>query len=336
MYFGAVTAQESRPKTGAREVVLNVEVSSNGKNDSLAKGIRSLYENAALCDVSLVAGGESFSAHKAALATYPALRDRLHKAVTEAAASEAVAKAAKANEAATSAETAPAEVTAAPKTETVSGEAPAAEPPTAAPSQSPALADNLAATTAPEAAAAVAPADGQNEGSLPSVQPSAAPMLEMHFPDISSPEAIRIMLAHIYGVDSGEVANYAPSSDEVNKDILRLASQLQLPSLKEFATHWMASGLNSTNAVPRLSTCQEFALRDLFDAGVEALAGDAFALGQVSENFDIIKHPRLLQKLLIRFAALYPKGGKRERTAEAPEEQRPSKRSRAIPQEGGA
>lgn len=166
-------------------------------------------------------------------------------------------------------------------------------------------------------------------------EPEPPKALEVHFADISSPEAIQIMLAHIYGTDGGEVSNYAPSSDEVNKDVLRLASQLQLPSLKEFATHWMASNLNSSNAVPRLSTCQEFALHDLFEAATESLAGDAFALAQVTEDLDIIKHPRLLQKLLIRVATLYPKSSKRERM-DAPEEHRASKKSRLLVAEGGA
>jgi len=167
--------------------------------------------------------------------------------------------------------------------------------------------------------------------------PSPPKVLEVRFPDISSPEAIQIMLAHIYGTDCGEVANYSPSSDEANKDVLRLASQLQLDSLKEFATHWMASNLNSSNAVPRLSTCQEFALHDLFEAATESLAGDAFALGQVTEDIDIIKHPRLLQKLLIRVASVYPKSSKRDRTLDSAPDMRPSKKSRSfITAEGGA
>jgi len=206
----------------------------------------------------------------------------------------------------------------------------AAAPPSAAPAAAAAVAEPAApvepaALVEPAAPVAVAP-----------VEPRPPLILEMHFPDISSPEAISIMLAHIYGVDGGEVASYAPSSDDTNKDVLRLASQLQLPSLKEFATHWMASSLDSSNAVPRLSTCLEFALTDLMEAATDALANDAFALSQVTEDIDIIKYPKLLQTLLIRVAALYPKGGKRERLAEAPEEQRTSKRSKLNATECGA
>lgn len=336
---------------GARVVELNVEVSPNQKQDNLSSGVKSLYENVALCDVMLVVGDESFPAHKAALATYPALRDRLHQAVTDAAAVAAVAAAKEKDAAAAVAESNATEVSASAAAKEGSTESAVADPPpadstegsstaapapeeTTAPEVVPAAAGGQVPEVAPAAdAASTAPATA----AAPAAAPSAAPsMLEMHFPDISQPEAIRIMLAHIYGVDGGEVSNYAPSSDEVNKDVLRLASQLQLASLKEFATHWMASGLNSSNAVPRLSTCQEFALHDLFEAAAEALASDAFALSQVTEDLDIIKHPRLLQKLLIRVAALYPKGMKRDRMENPHEDQRPSKRSRACPQEGGA
>lgn len=336
---------------GARVVELNVEVSPHQKQDNLSSGVKSLYENAALCDVVLVVGDESFPAHKAALATYPALRDRLHQAVTDAAAVAAVA-AAKEKEAAAVAESNATEVSASAAAKEGATESAVADPPpadstegssTAAPAPeettTPEVVPAAAGGQSPEVAPAAdaAPTEPATAAAAPAAAPSAAPsMLEMRFPDISQPEAIRIMLAHIYGVDGGEVSNYAPSSDEVNKDVLRLASQLQLASLKEFATHWMASGLNSSNAVPRLSTCQEFALHDLFEAAAEALASDAFALSQVTEDLDIIKHPRLLQKLLIRVAALYPKGMKRDRMEHGHEDQRASKRSRACPQEGGA
>merc|ERR1712096_581584 len=122
-----------------------------------------------------------------------------------------------------------------------------------------------AASAAMEAAApaeATAAPEPASSMEIVAKEPSPPKILEVRFPDISSPEAISIMLAHIYGMDGGEVANYAPSCDEANKDVLRLASQLQLPSLKEFATHWMAWNLNSSNVVPRISTCQEFALHE--------------------------------------------------------------------------
>jgi len=308
---------------------LNVEVSEKESADCLTGGIRSLYQELALCDVNLVAGGQSFPAHKAALASAsPGLRERLRQAMTEAAAAEAVAAAKAAEEAkvaeeATQPPAAPVEPAPAAPVDATAPVDPAAPVEPAAPVQPAAPAEPAAPVEA--AAVAVAPAE-----------PRPPLILEMHFPDISSPEAISIMLAHIYGVDGGDVASYAPSSDDTNKDVLRLASQLQLSSLKEFATHWMASSLDSSNAVPRLSTCQEFALSDLMEAATEALANDAFALNQVTEDIDIIKYPKLLQTLLIRVAALYPKGDKRERLAEAPEEQRTSKRSKLNATECGA
>jgi len=336
MMWGAVTAQDTRgPSVGARVVKLNVEVKANGQKDCLTLGIKSLYEEAALCDVMLVAGNQAFPAHKAALATYPALRDRLQIAITDAAAAEAVAAAAAVAAEAAAVETAAAEAVAA---EMAAAQKAATE--TAA-AESAAAAGETPVATAEGSSAAVAPAEPEAVAEPVEEQGEPAPSpplrtLEMHFPDISCPEAVRIMLAHIYGVDGGDVTNYAPSCEEANKDVLRLASQLQLPSLKEFATHWMASGLNSSNAVPRLATCQEFALRDLFEAATESLASDAHALSQVTEDIDIIKHPRLLQKLLIRFAALYPKSSKRDRTGDATEDHRASKKAKAFPQEGGA
>lgn len=333
MLWGATKAQDTRPAVGARVVDISVEVKPWKHQDCLTEGIRSLYTDSLLCDVTLVAGGKSFPAHKAALATYPALRDRLHTAVTDAAAAEAVAAATAAaasalpeSGAAEAAPVPPAPLTAEPAADTTES----AGPPPAQTAD--AAAPPVAPTESPREE--VAHVETQSEAIVPAA-PAPPCGLEMHFPDISNPEAIEIMLAHIYGVDMGEATNYTPSNDETNKDVLRLASQLQIPSLKDFATHWMAAGLNSTNAVQRLSTCQEFALHDLFEAAAESLASDAFALCQVSEDVSILKHPRLLQKLLIRFAALYPKS-KRERALDTAEEQRPNKRSKACPQEGGA
>lgn len=390
--WGAVTAPESRPAVPQVGVKLKVEISTDGQNnDNLTKGLRSLYQDEALCDVMLVAGGQAFPAHQAALASSsPALRERLREAITDAVKAEAVAAAAAEAAAAASvvaeavkAEAAEAAAAAAAASavpvvaETSSPEGtvaapppfppalptapptapppapPAAPPlgaPRAAPPPLPPPAPAPAAPAVPEAEPASIPADSQCEvgaavADAPTPQqdlqeiekePEPPKVLEVHFSDISSPEAIQIMLAHIYGTDGGEVANYTPSGDEANKDVLRLASQMQLPSLKEFATHWMASNLNSANAVPRIATCQEFALHDLFEAATESLAGDAFALAQVTEDLEIMKHPRLLQKLLIRVAMLYPKATKRERIVDV-EEQRASKKSKTLlPAEGGA
>lgn len=357
--WGAVSAVEQRPAT-SKAVVLKVEVSDEQTEDNLTKGIRSLYTEEALCDVMLVAGGQSFPAHQAALASSsPGLREKLRQAITEARAAEAVAAAAAEAKAAEAAANATTEVapstTSEPAAEAPLASAPPTETPPPLPTSSTVPSPSVAPPPLPataQTAAGEIPVEASTpveSGEIPAQAaataesvpdpdvPSPPKVLEVRFPDISSPEAIQIMLAHIYGTDGGEVANYSPSSDEANKDVLRLASQLQLDSLKEFATHWMASNLNSSNAVPRLSTCQEFALHDLFEAATESLAGDAFALGQVTDDIDIIKHPRLLQKLLIRVASIYPKSSKRDRTMDSAPDLRHSKKSRSfVTAEGGA
>jgi len=360
MMWGKVTAEESKQgvvQESKQGVKLNVEVSNVGDHlgNHLGDGIKALYEEFALFDVMLVAGGQSFPAHKAALATFPALRDRLYKAMSDASEAAAAAEA-KAAEAAAAAEAqaaaaaatpaaAPAAAPEAAATNTASAENPAPCPPAQdqpagdakpdSPEVTPAAQPEVTASPPAEAAdpavASSAPAEA-SEAQTAQCDTAAPKLLELHFPDISSPEAIRILLAHIYGTDNHQLANYLPSNDEINKDLLRLASSLQIPSLLEFATHWLAMNLHSSNAVSRLSTCQEFKLNELFEAASEALAADAFALSQIADDMEVLKHPRLLQKLLIRVAALHPANPAQGKRARSEERQREPKRSKV----GGA
>jgi hypothetical protein len=312
MMWGAVTALDKGPTVDSQPVVLSVEVDGVEKpfSSTLAQGVRGLYEAAEFCDVNLLACGQSFPAHKAVLAaTSTAFRERVQQAVSVC--EIAAAPLENVN---------PAALEGPASTETVEkGEVlpPASTDPSG------------------DAADVVAPSEtSPGEQDVPIAPQRQIP--EIQFPSVSCPEAIRILLAHVYGVDEGEVSKYQPSCDEANKDVLRLATQLQLPSLKEFATHWLAKELTATNAVLRLSIAQEFALHDFFEVTTEALASDPFALEQVTEDIKIINHPGILQTLLVRIASSRnaPRTSKRGTGVAA--EQRPNKRGRAAPQEGGA
>ena len=60
--------------------------------------------------------------------------------------------------------------------------------------------------------------------------------------DINCPEAARALLDLVYGL--GE---YHIGSEEANRDVLRLARQLELPGLRQLATRYLAEGLSSEN-----------------------------------------------------------------------------------------
>jgi len=124
---------------------------------------------------------------------------------------------------------------------------------------------------------------------------------EVHFEDVTNTEAVTVLLDFVYGLGT----EYRVSSDEVNKDVLRLAQILELPRLRDLASSRLAKGLTSDNAIERMATCEEFELKALYDLIAEQVTKSGEALTRVSTNSEVTKHPKILQNLLIRSASLY-------------------------------
>merc|ERR1712194_993562 len=131
-------------------------------------------------------------------------------------------------------------------------------------------------------------------------------------------ESIKLMLAWVYGVGLGTSWEYTPSSAEVNKDMLRLARHFGFPHLHEFAARRLTKGLTTSNVVERLVTCEEFGLGLLREKIIQQLTLNPAELTVVSSSLEIMKHPRILQDLLMAVASLcgVPKPAKKEEKAE--------------------
>lgn len=146
-------------------------------------------------------------------------------------------------------------------------------------------------------------AQGEREGPAPSAVahstacvPGATTALQLTY---AAPEAVKAMLDLAYGADA---ESYKPSSDEVNRDVLRLAAEFDVPCLKELAAAWLCTELNSKNAVHRLATCKEFDLKSTYLGIIEELEATPSAVRAVADDIDIVLHPQLLQDLLGRMA----------------------------------
>merc|ERR1712194_490707 len=66
--------------------------------------------------------------------------------------------------------------------------------------------------------------------------------------------------------------------------------------------------LTTDNAIGRLVTCEEFELTAMFNMISDELVGNPKALLEVSNNMDLLKHPGLLQKMLVRASNCYASG----------------------------
>lgn len=338
---------------------------------NIAEGIRGLYQKCQMYDLNLVVGKRRFPAHKAVLASMSeAFCQRVRQAVTdyethlkgivalESAASLTVTnkETSVAEEAPTPANgAAPVPAAAAPALgaaglDAVPGAAPAIfcnqwkESPPEAPAASESTPDIPAA--APEGlqeveAAAVpgadaaspspVPAAGETTQALAAVPPPALTRPELHLDFIESPEAAQVMLDVVYQMNP----EYNPSSEEANKDVLRLAQQLDLPRLEELATRKLAEDLTTENVVPRLSTCKEFELADMYDSIEEEVVANQPALVQVSATDEVIQHPVILQSLLVRSAKVHRPVAESQssktskRALEEPKAGRPEKQHKA-------
>merc|ERR1719191_1050053 len=68
---------------------------------------------------------------------------------------------------------------------------------------------------------------------------------EVRLTEITHPEAVQLMVDFLYEVT--DEAAYAPTSSDVNVDVLRLAEQFHLQGLKRRAAVFLARGVNTHN-----------------------------------------------------------------------------------------
>jgi hypothetical protein len=288
-------------------------------SESLGKGIRSLHEKGEGCDVELLVGEEVFPAHQVMLASMSkAFRGFLQELrvsgekveinsdtmegtllvdspppapaptpTPTADSTNAVASSSPPDAASNSSTTEPAPA--------LSPEAPSQEaPPPAAVGST-----EQPTVPAPQEEAAVAEANASLAEA--SAEPPAQ-QLKLRVTGIGSSEAVKILLSYVYQVGTGATWEFNPSSVDVDKDVLHLARHFQLDHLHENAARWLTEGLDTRNVVERLVICEEFQLGSLREKMLEQLAACPDALSIVSNNASILKHPKIMQDLLMTVA----------------------------------
>lgn len=129
---------------------------------------------------------------------------------------------------------------------------------------------------------------------------------EVRLSEVSNPEAVKFMLDYIYQTDAAVWEDYNPRTQEINKDVLRLAKNFRLPGLTDRAVHWLAKDLTTGNVVERLEICDTFGLTQLSERILEQLSSNKKALAEVANSPQIMKYPKLMQALLQQAAAAVP------------------------------
>jgi len=128
---------------------------------------------------------------------------------------------------------------------------------------------------------------------------------QIRLTEISNPEAVGFMLDYMYGMDANVWQDYNPRTQEINKDVLRLARRFRLPGLADRAVHWLSKDLTTANVVERLSICEDFGLDLLREKILEQLTFNRRALAEISHSPNIMQYPKLMQDLL-KLAATAP------------------------------
>jgi len=129
--------------------------------------------------------------------------------------------------------------------------------------------------------------------------PPAGQRNEIRMADVTNPEAVKIMLDFLYQIDSDDSWNkFHVMTQEINRDVLRLAKQFGLPALTHKAMHWLSKELTTGNVVERLEICTEFDLGELKTKILEALTNNRLALAEVANSPQIMQYPGLMQALL--------------------------------------
>jgi len=139
--------------------------------------------------------------------------------------------------------------------------------------------------------------------------------------EVANPEAVKIMLDFLYMLDADDWATFNPRTQEINRDVLQLAAQFELPGLTQQAVHWLSKDLTTGNIVERLSICEEFGLSVLSEKILEQLTYNKAALAEVAHSQQIMSYPKLMQAILKCAASSAP---------EAEPQQPKNKRARKV------
>lgn len=129
--------------------------------------------------------------------------------------------------------------------------------------------------------------------------PAPGTRQEVRIAEISNPEAVKFMLDFIYEAQVSDWAAYNPSTQEITKDVLRLAQQFQVKGLTESATVWLAKDINTGNVVERLAICDDFGLGELREKILNQLHMNKTALIEVATSPQIIEYPELMKDLIL-------------------------------------
>lgn len=106
------------------------------------------------------------------------------------------------------------------------------------------------------------------------------------------PGAVKAFLDFVY------LEEYAPKTDEINKDVLKLASQFKMPELTEKCAEVLAKDVNTANVVERLGLCEEFQLDRLREKIMQQLTSNKKVLNDVAQSKSILQYPLLMQEML--------------------------------------
>jgi len=318
---------------------VDVQVAADQATAAVGEGLRRLFERGELCDLTLVVHETRFPAHKAMLAAMSShfrayLQQHSRGGGGGAASSSSgggsssssgAAAAASSGDAAGAAlmagllqPTSPAAASssatgAAPPAEA----APAAAEATAASSPPP---EGGGGEASPPSTAAATEAPKAPEEGAKKAGGSSARHLELDVLGLNAAEGVKIMLDYMYSISTSSSWEYAPTSVEVNRDVLRLAQHFNLPHLHEHAARWLAKGLTTSNVVSRLVICEELGLGLLRDKIIEQLTAHPAGLTMVSTSAEIMKHPKILQELLIAVASVHSSAGEKKAAEKEKEE----------------
>jgi len=106
------------------------------------------------------------------------------------------------------------------------------------------------------------------------------------------PGAVKAFLDFVY------LNEYAPKTDEINKDVLKLSSQFKMPELTEKCAEVLAKDISTTNVVERLGLCEEFQLDKLREKIMQQLTSNRKVLHDVAQSKNILQYPLLMQEML--------------------------------------
>jgi len=159
--------------------------------------------------------------------------------------------------------------------------------------------------------------------------PQGVKQQEVRFSDVHNPEAVKFMLDYLYQMDDKEWAKYNPRTQEINRDVLRLAQQFELKGLTQRAMVWLAKDLTTGNVVERLSICEEFGLTELTDKILEQLTNNRQALAEVAHSPQIMTYPRLMQAMLQCAASSVPTSSSAAASKPEPEPEAPAPKKKS-------